>query len=69
MCIGEAALGPDHPDLVASLGSLGNLLRDQGDLAAARGHYERALRISAGALGEDHSSTASVRANLNALPG
>ena len=41
----EARLGPDHPDVATSLNNLAAVLRDQGDLAEARGLLERALAI------------------------
>jgi Tetratricopeptide repeat len=39
----EMLLGPEHPDTATSLDNLAGLLRGQGDLAAARPLYERAL--------------------------
>jgi len=45
LAINEKALGPEHPDTAASLNSLANLLAAQGELAAARPLYERALAI------------------------
>jgi hypothetical protein len=62
------ALGPDHPDTATSLNYLAVLLQAQGDLAAARPLYERALAIREKALGPDHPDTATVRRNLEGLP-
>jgi hypothetical protein len=45
------------------------LLRAQGELAAARPLYERALAIREKARGPDHPDTATVRRNLAALTG
>ncbi|MBT5711980.1 tetratricopeptide repeat protein, partial [Candidatus Poribacteria bacterium] len=42
--VGEAALGPDHPDVAGYVNNLGNCLRNQGDLNGAKAHLERALR-------------------------
>ncbi|HVR98913.1 MAG TPA: tetratricopeptide repeat protein, partial [Thermoanaerobaculia bacterium] len=39
----------------------------QGDLAAARPYYERALAIFEARLGPDHPDTKTVRENLAAL--
>jgi tetratricopeptide (TPR) repeat protein len=41
----ERVLGLDHPETAVSLSNLGLLLRDQGELAAARTCLERALSI------------------------
>jgi tetratricopeptide (TPR) repeat protein len=42
---GEAALGPNHPDVAIRHHNLGSILGDLGDLAAARAEYERALEM------------------------
>ena len=44
-------LGPDHPDTATSLNNLAGLLKDQGELAAARPLFERALAIYERVLG------------------
>ncbi len=54
LAIREGALGPDHPDTAASLINAAGLLNDQGELAAARAFFERALTISEQALGLPH---------------
>jgi len=36
LAIREKALGPEHPETAESLNNLASLLKDQGDLAAAR---------------------------------
>jgi hypothetical protein len=41
----EAAHGPDHPQVAATLSNLGNVLTDLGELEAARAAQERALAI------------------------
>jgi hypothetical protein len=43
------------------------LLRAQGDFAAARLLYERALAIREKALGPDHPDAAAVRKNIAAF--
>lgn len=54
----EAAHGPDHPDVAATLTSLGALLRTRGDLHAAEAALRRAIAISEAALGGDYPDTA-----------
>jgi tetratricopeptide (TPR) repeat protein len=58
LAIHEQALDPSHPEIAASLHNLADLLRDQGDPAAARSLYERALTIREQALGPSHPETA-----------
>ena len=65
----EKALGPDHPDTATSLNNLASLLQAQGDLAAARPLFERALAIREKALGPDHPDTATSLNNLASAPG
>jgi tetratricopeptide (TPR) repeat protein len=62
--IGEAALGPNYPDMAAWRSNLGGVLQDLGDLAGARVEYERALEIGEAALGPDHPHVATWRNNL-----
>jgi len=50
-----------------SLNNLALLLKDQGELAAARPLYERALDIDERVLGPDHPSTAGSLNNLATL--
>jgi tetratricopeptide (TPR) repeat protein len=64
LAIGEAALGPDHPSVGIWRGSLGNVLRDLGDLPGAREQYKRALAIGEAALGPDHPTMGTWRNNL-----
>lgn len=54
----EARLGPDHPEVAASLNSLGWFLFERGDFPGARAAHERALAIRERALGPDHPDTA-----------
>ena len=62
--IGEAALGPDHPDIGIWRNNRGRVLHDLGDLAAARTQCERALQIGEAALGPDHPNIGIWRNNL-----
>ncbi len=43
--IKEAAYGPDHPEVARTLGNLGTVQRELGDLADARATLQRALAI------------------------
>jgi tetratricopeptide (TPR) repeat protein len=56
-------LGPQHPDTASSLNNLALLLKTQGDYAAARPLFERALAIFENVLGTDHPNTKVVRGN------
>ena len=60
--IDEAAYGPVHPAVATAVTNLGRVLRDLGDLAGAKAHYERALRIGEAAYGPDHPKVA-IRVN------
>lgn len=60
LAIREQALGPDHPDTIASLSSLGALLQAQGDLGGAQAHLERAREQAERTLGPDHPDTLAV---------
>jgi hypothetical protein len=42
--------GPEHPDTASSLDNLALLLKEQGNLAAARPLFERALAVREKAL-------------------
>lgn len=58
LALKEKALGPDHPDLAATLNNLAGVLSEAGDYAAARPLYERALSIQERVLGPDHPDVA-----------
>jgi tetratricopeptide (TPR) repeat protein len=60
-------LGPEHPDTATCLNNLGRLLRDHGDLAAARPLLERALAMREKVLGSEHPETAKSLNNLVSL--
>ena len=55
---------PEHPNTATSLNNLAGLLESEGDYAAAKPLYERALAIIEKALGADHPNTST---NLNNL--
>ena len=58
------ALGPDHPDTLASRNSLAGSYRDAGRLDKAITLYEQNLEDSIRVLGPDHPSTLASRFNL-----
>jgi tetratricopeptide (TPR) repeat protein len=68
LVIGEAALGPNHPNVAIKVNNLGSVLHALGDLEGARAAYERALAIFGRFLGPDHPKTQLVRRNLDSLP-
>jgi tetratricopeptide (TPR) repeat protein len=65
--IGEAAYGPDHPEVATYANNLGLVLRAQGDYAGARALYERALRIDEAAVGSDNPDVARDANNLGSV--
>ena len=58
------ALGPDHPDTLASRNSLAGAYRDAGRLDKAITLYEQNLEDSIRVLGPDHPRTLTSRNNL-----
>jgi hypothetical protein len=69
MAIGDAVLGPDHPDVATWGTNLGSVLQDLGELAGARVQLERVLEISEAALGPNHPTMATIRGNLDGVLG
>ena len=63
----EAAHGPDHPYVAASLNNLAELYRAQGHYAKAEPLYEHSLKIYEAALCPDHPSVALSLNNLALL--
>jgi CHAT domain-containing protein/Tfp pilus assembly protein PilF len=63
----EAAKGPNHPDVAASLNLLALLYYSTGDFNRAEPLYQRALRIRETALGPDDYRTATSLNNLALL--
>ncbi|UFP96547.1 CHAT domain-containing tetratricopeptide repeat protein [Gloeobacter morelensis] len=67
MAVRERLLGPEHPDVAASLNHLGNLLADRGDYGRSELLYERALAIRHKVFGSKHPSVAASLNNLAIL--
>ena len=67
LAISEKALGPDHPEVAATLNNLAGLYRSQGRYEEAEPLYQRDLAISEKALGPDHPSVATTLNNLAGL--
>ena len=65
--IGEAVLGPEHPDLATWLNNLATLMRDMGDPAAAEPLQRRAVSIGERALGPGHPDLGAQVINLASL--
>jgi CHAT domain-containing protein len=63
----EKSLGPEHPDVAASLNNLAELYRAKGDYAKAEPLHQRALAIREKALGPDHPDVAGSLNNLAIL--
>jgi tetratricopeptide (TPR) repeat protein len=63
----EQALGPEHPDLAASLNNLAGIYQAMGANSQALPLYQRALKIREKALGPEHPDTAASLNNLAAL--
>jgi tetratricopeptide (TPR) repeat protein len=60
----EAALGPDHADLVTAQVIAGGIARYRGRLAESTAHLERAVAIAERALGAEHVATINPRIEL-----
>ena len=58
LAIREKVLGPNHPDVAATLNGLAELYRAQGRYADAEPLYKRSLAIREKALGPDHPDVA-----------
>ena len=52
--IKERVLGPDHPELAATLCNLGVIQHEAGHAATAAGYYARASRILRATVQADH---------------
>jgi tetratricopeptide (TPR) repeat protein len=63
----EAATGPDHPGVAASLRSLGNTLTQRAAYEEAETCFRRALDIFRDRLGADHPLVAEVLEDLAGL--
>ena len=60
----QARLGADHPDAASTLANLATVLRDLGDLPAARAALTRALSVLQARFGPDHPDVAQTRTSL-----
>jgi tetratricopeptide (TPR) repeat protein len=69
LALEQALLGPDHPEIGIVLVNLGNIAVDEGDVAAARAYYLRALalREKTVAAGDDPNGLADVANNLGGM--
>ena len=65
--VAETNVGPNHPDVAASLNNLALLYQRKGDYAQAEPLYKHALAIKEEVLGPDHPSLATNLDNLAAL--
>jgi tetratricopeptide (TPR) repeat protein len=63
----EEAFGPNYPDLVAPLNSLGVLRQERGDYEEAESFYRRALAIKRKELGDENQDVLSIQSNLALL--
>ena len=64
LAIGEAAYGPDHPDVGRDLNNLALIWRDLGQPERARPLAEQALAITEAAYGPDHPTVGAALNNL-----
>ena len=64
LALREAQLGPDHPDVAASLRSLAHVLDALGERSEALALHRRALAISERAFGPDHPEVAAALVGL-----
>ncbi len=53
--------------MIASLNNLGSVLGAEGDLAGARAHLERAVRVAEAAFGPDHPDVGTCLNNLGSV--
>lgn len=67
MEIGDAVLGPQHPDLATWLNNLATLVRDKGDPQAAEPLQRRAVSIGERVLGPSHPDLGAQVINLASL--
>ena len=60
----KGALGPEHPDTLATRASLASFTGQAGDAAGARDQYAALLPVLERALGPEHPGTLAARRNL-----
>ncbi len=56
--------GPEHPEVAITLGNLGNVQQQLGELEAARATQQRALTINEAVYGPEHPEIAGTLTNL-----
>ncbi|QDU29433.1 photosystem I assembly protein Ycf3 [Anatilimnocola aggregata] len=59
--------GDDHPDSASTRGLLGSLIKDVGDYALARKHFDAALVTQRSTLGNEHADTGMMLCNIGTL--
>ena len=64
LAIDEGVLGPEHPNVAASLNNIAIVLDRQGDYVGALEHFRQALAIDEEAHGPDHPSVAMSLNNI-----
>ena len=67
LAINDRTLGAEHAATVTVVNNLALLLRDQGDIAAARPLFERAVKGAEKLFGDQHPATAASVGNLALL--
>ena len=67
LLVRREALGDRHPSTLISIGNLGGLLMDKGDLAAAEPLLRKALEAQRETLGGRHKDTLISANNLGLL--
>src|SRR6516164_5056108 len=67
LAIREKTIGPNHPDVAATLSYLASLYHKQGRYADAEPLFKRSLAIQEKVLGPDHPNVATYLNNLAAL--
>ncbi|HEV2992556.1 MAG TPA: tetratricopeptide repeat protein, partial [Candidatus Angelobacter sp.] len=65
--IGERVYGSDHPNVAAVANNIGQILKEQGDLAGALEYSQRALQIDEQVYGPDHPSVARDANNIGTI--
>ena len=60
----ESTLGMDHPSTLSTVGTLGAVLANSGDLSSAEPYFQRVYEGQLRTLGAEHPSTLSTLTNL-----
>ncbi|MFN7929790.1 MAG: tetratricopeptide repeat protein [Blastocatellia bacterium] len=67
LLIDKALFGEDHPNVAIRMNNLASVLKNLGQLAEARSHFEQAIRIFTNSLGAAHPYTQAAQSNLMSL--